>query len=132
MKNLFKLLGIISLVLIIGFSMAACSSGGGDDGGSIDSALVGTWKGDAANGTLVIGDDGAFSSPDDSSDAKSFVAMIATVKDAGVGDLTIEDGKFTVGGEVVVFTYKIEDKTLTITDGDPEVAALPYFKGDKQ
>jgi len=32
MKNTFKVLGIIGLMLVIGFSMAAC--GGDDDGGS--------------------------------------------------------------------------------------------------
>jgi len=45
MKNVFKvkavrrIAGIIALVAIIGFSMAACS----DDGGGGDSALNGTW-----------------------------------------------------------------------------------------
>jgi len=31
MKKFFKLLGIIALVVIIGFSMAACGGGGDDD-----------------------------------------------------------------------------------------------------
>jgi hypothetical protein len=37
MKNTFKLLGIIALLAVIGFSMAAC---GGDDGGP---SFDGTW-----------------------------------------------------------------------------------------
>jgi hypothetical protein len=66
MKNLFKVLGIIALVAIIGFSFAACK--GKDSGGGIrgvtfkdeidisvnDSKLIGTWKGDDAHGTLII------------------------------------------------------------------------------
>jgi len=32
MKNLFKVLGIVALVAIIGFSMAACGDGGGGGG----------------------------------------------------------------------------------------------------
>jgi len=51
MKNLFKFLGIISLALVIGFSMAACDKdddGGDDDGGgSITAASFnGTWIAD--------------------------------------------------------------------------------------
>jgi len=41
MKNVFKLIGIIAIVAVIGFSMAAC--GGGDDEGDTDPALNGTW-----------------------------------------------------------------------------------------
>jgi hypothetical protein len=43
MKNLFKLFGIIALVAIIGFSMAACDEDDDSDGGS--SSFVGTWTG---------------------------------------------------------------------------------------
>jgi len=41
MKNFFKLLGIIALVAVIGFSMAACKND--DEGGGTDPALNGTW-----------------------------------------------------------------------------------------
>jgi len=78
MKNFWKILGIIALVAVIGFSMAACGgdddddtkkpgtdtpgtdtpgtdtpSTGGDNGGAY-SAIAGTWVGDETNGTLVI------------------------------------------------------------------------------
>jgi len=33
MKNFFKFLGVISMVLVIGFGVAACNSGGNDDSG---------------------------------------------------------------------------------------------------
>jgi hypothetical protein len=40
MKSVFRLIGIVSMALIIGFSMAAC----GDDGGGGESdPLNGTW-----------------------------------------------------------------------------------------
>ena len=45
MKNKVKIFGIIAIVAIIGFSMAACDSGG-DSGGGSDPALKfeGMWK----------------------------------------------------------------------------------------
>jgi len=41
MKNIFKLIGVIALAAVIGFSMAACRGGGDDD--DTDPALNGTW-----------------------------------------------------------------------------------------
>jgi len=46
MKNTFKMLGLIALVAIIGFSMAACKD---DNGGDKDPPIVGSW----ANNTGV-------------------------------------------------------------------------------
>jgi len=55
MKNLFKLFGIIAIVAVIGFSMAACGDddgGGGENnnnnnpGGGNNVNVVGTWEGD--------------------------------------------------------------------------------------
>jgi predicted small secreted protein len=46
MKNVLKAFGIIAIVAVIGFSMAACSNddgGGGSDGSQY---FFGTWKGD--------------------------------------------------------------------------------------
>jgi len=42
MKNLFKLLGPIALVAVIGFSFAACKNDD-DGGGGASSTLNGTW-----------------------------------------------------------------------------------------
>jgi hypothetical protein len=57
MKNLFKLLGIIAIVAVIGFSMAACpeeqeNNGNGTGSGDIDSSLYGTWRNE--NNSLII------------------------------------------------------------------------------
>jgi len=44
MKNKFYFFGIIAMVAIIGFSVAACGDGGGDGGGGfIGDKLNGTW-----------------------------------------------------------------------------------------
>ena len=48
MKNTIKLLGIIALVAVIGFSFAACEVGGGDDGDD-GNPFVGTWKSNSYN-----------------------------------------------------------------------------------
>jgi len=42
MKNALRAFGLIALVAVIGFSMAACDSGGGGD--STSSALDGVWE----------------------------------------------------------------------------------------
>jgi len=65
MKKIFKTFGIIALAAIIGFSMAACDTGGNDGGGSsgTDTALNGTWVRDTmtikfTNGNFEISDYG--------------------------------------------------------------------------
>ena len=52
MKNFFKLLGIIALVAVIGFSMAAC--GGDDDSGGSSGtpSFDGIWKGESITITI--------------------------------------------------------------------------------
>ena len=70
MKNLYKLAGIIALVAIIGFSFAACDSGGGGSSsktpstqstpttpttpGGSSANVVGTWKGTYADGGITV------------------------------------------------------------------------------
>ena len=54
MKNAIKSLGIAALAVIIGFSMAACDSGGGSGGGSGDGAkLVGKWVKDEGENCFI-------------------------------------------------------------------------------
>ena len=43
MKNLYKLIGIIALIAVIGFSMTACGEEEEEGGVKFDSALYGTW-----------------------------------------------------------------------------------------
>ena len=57
MKNVFKLLGIIALIAVIGFSMAACGGGGDDDGpggGKTVTSIV--IIGSPTKTTYVVGD----------------------------------------------------------------------------
>ena len=76
MKSVFKLVGIIAIVVIIGFSMAACddNSGGGDNSGgpNIPSQLIGAWYNGTSNsddllfiidntGTGIIGSQSGYS-----------------------------------------------------------------------
>jgi hypothetical protein len=67
MKNLYKLARIIALVAIIGFSFAACDSGGGGSSsktpstqstpttpGGSNANVVGTWKGTYADAGITV------------------------------------------------------------------------------
>jgi len=69
MKNLFKVLGIIALVAIVGFSMTACGDdgdpgggGGGDPGGGggtdPNAWLVGSWESTDGQITFTLAADG--------------------------------------------------------------------------
>jgi hypothetical protein len=63
MKNLYRLIGIIALVAVIGFAFAACDDGSGDNGGGgggdpIADHLNGTWK--ASDGSEVTLNKGNF------------------------------------------------------------------------
>ena len=54
MKKTIKLLGIIALVVVIGFSMAGCSDPSGSDSGTIPAAWRGTWTGGGSNTGVSI------------------------------------------------------------------------------
>jgi hypothetical protein len=106
MKNTFRLIGIIAIVTVIGFSMAACSdnsdsSGGtggtGNNGGSSNKFAGTTWNGD--QGT-----------------AGSFDANTWTAKNYGIPSY---NGTYTVSGNKITFT---------VTWADPTFAALFNFR----
>ena len=69
MKSVFKLIGIIALVAVIGLTMAACSdNSGGSVGTTIPSQLIGAWIYDGnllfvieSNGTGTIGNQSGYS-----------------------------------------------------------------------
>jgi len=116
MKNVFKVLGIIALVAVIGFSMAAC--GGDDDGGgggnTGPSALHATWTNtyNSATYTMTFKADGTFSSqgttypaPDGNypyTVSGNTITILDENKDTGI--------KFT-------FSISADGNTLTIKDG---------------
>jgi hypothetical protein len=59
MKNFLKLFGIIALAAVIGFSIAACDTGGGSGdgggGGGGEAKYEVSWKNDKAELTFVMG-----------------------------------------------------------------------------
>jgi hypothetical protein len=130
MKNLLKFLGIIALIAVIGFSMAACGDDDGDDGGDKDKdktsvssiawpegftymdgtyAKWGEWE-NATEGLLLH-----FYDYDDSSD------VIIGNQLFSADLLKIEGKKITVkdGDDEIVFCtdYTLEGTTLTLTGG---------------
>jgi len=98
MKNLYKLIGIIALVAVIGFSVASCNKGGG---GGKDALSGTTWKYD----DLVL----TFKSPN------------WTIKQNGKeiikGTYTISDGQVTISfpDKGTTETRSIAGETLNIS-----------------
>jgi len=140
MKNTLKVLGIIALVVVIGFGVAACKNGDDDDnnknnnnnnnnqtggdklpdgavtGITVDAALVGTWK-DATNGTLVFTSTGVGSPDGLTTFAGGFVYSLAAVKAYNMGTIAISGGKVTWSmADEELFVYKIEGTTLKIDE----------------
>ena len=54
MKNTFKVLGIIALFAVIGFSMVACGDNSGSGGENKINPFVGTWIKDGSGGSVKI------------------------------------------------------------------------------
>jgi hypothetical protein len=137
MKKTFKLLGIIALALVIGFSMVACGGGDGDDdgkegkdtksGGAYASELQGTWVGDATNGTLIITADkvdGGKDSTTNSYDVETQI-LYGEVFSKNYGGVKGDSGKIYynfAGTTTICYTYTIAGSTLTLKDEDGVVA----------
>jgi len=133
MKNVFKVLGIIALVAVIGFSMAGCkndddsngsSGGGGGGGGGAGSALVGKWYSTqtAANAgtgsaTYEFSSDGKIFVGGNSVSSLSYTATANTITTT------------TSGVSLGTINYKIEGTKLTLTGAATSgLAAGDYFK----
>ena len=97
MKNLTRFLGIIALATVIGFSMAACSSGGGGDDGRSGTQTV-TYRGtaDGVTYTLKITENTGRYVPQtgDSYELTNGTKnSTGTVDDVSGGDLTLKPSK---------------------------------------
>jgi hypothetical protein len=115
--------------------------GGGQNNGTsvnitVPSALAGTWKGDAANGTLIFTTNSI--STTDLPATKAYVCIAAIKKvNIGTNAVTISGNgsngtiTYTAGGLVAVslYTWEINGTTLTITDAVKNTNA---FTGTKQ
>jgi len=168
MKNFFKVLGIIALVAVIGFSAISCGDdkkddttgqtpggqtpGGQTPGGSgfpegaytatgitVDSALVGTWKGDEDNGILIFTSTGVGTTDTMTSGTNgySFAAAMVQVKLAySTGTVTLGSGKLTLtvsGFTVNMFEYVITGTNLKIYEyDDDEGRGDLFYEGTKQ
>jgi len=98
MKNLFKVVGIIALVAIMGFAVVACSGGGGGK-------LSGDYKLDAGDQTYSFSGNKVTAS----SGGKIFAEGTFTTSN---DQLTL-----TVNGESVSFKYSLEGKKLILGEG---------------
>jgi hypothetical protein len=91
---------------------------------TVDSALVGTWTGDAANGTLVFNATGVGTSSGLTTAAGAFVMAMGQMKLAyATGTIAISGGKVAItafGTETTIYTYTASGTTLTIKDAEGE------------
>ena len=113
MKNVLKMFGVIALVAIIGFSMAACDDGGSSGGGD-KTVLSGT----------------SWSHYDEDHDATEVLSFSSTDNSVTLKDPWINlSGTYTVTGSNVTIKFKsppvqytgvISDTKLTITTDENE------------
>jgi hypothetical protein len=105
MKNTIKIIGIIALVGIIGFSMVSC--------GSLESGLEGTWK--KGEHSLTIAKD-------------NFSYSIS-----GVGSVKVGDSVKTKGDEIIIelskvetakVKYKLDGNKLTLSSASGAFSAV--------
>ena len=116
MKNMYKLLGIIALVAIIGFTMVAC----GDDGPALDPALIGEWFVDEDTTAMAY-------------DFKANGQMgVAGGVDGGNWTWSTSGGQISVavfGLHTGTATYAISGKELTLSNvGTSGLTAGTYYK----
>jgi len=123
MKKTIKLFGIIAMVAVIGFIMAACGNGGNgnnNNSGGIPSALIGKWYLATDSTTLAF----------EITSANLFY-FANQIYDASVSGNTVilKRGDTTVGA----FDYTISNNEMTITNGmalGTEISNLsPVVKG---
>jgi len=139
MKNLLKLIGIITLAVVIGFSFIACDNGNGpdDNGDDNNNATVGSGK---FSGKDVLGNNYSLSVGSDASRA-------AVKGDRYKMDIRTRDGKTrSVSGTVAnvntdgtltlqpdgsdsTFTATVGGSNLNSVAGDGDIAQIPLSDG---
>jgi len=117
MKNTFKLFGVIALLVIIGFSMAACSSG---DGGA---SLAGTtWK---YQGTMTMNGEPVTALTLNFIDGSTFRRVFVTASKT-----TTINGTYTFNGNSGTLhmpTWNPPDYTFTIDGNDLIVIGMGTY-----
>jgi len=125
MKKALKVFGFIALVAVIGFSMVAC---GGDDGGSGNDAIKGTWM-NPNNGMIVniSGSSGTIRNWGSQSDLWKNAVTKGIVK---IGDKywrgIKSDGGNAWKGEILEITYGSSNIDATGTKYSPCSFSLTY------
>jgi hypothetical protein len=132
MKNLYKLVGVIALVAIIGFSMAACDTGGGGSSGT----------GGGSNLSGIYINIGSSSVPDalefTSASAVTYHRYTMSPNNSYSGTYTVSGNTvtctFSYSGQAVIFSYTLSsDKTrLTVASSSGPISANVGVTLDKK
>ena len=110
MKNTIKLLGIIALVAIIGFSMMACDSGGGDDPLSVT----------VTSNSIRITNADVYELDND------MALLTGSSRDLNLNSI----GETWLSDVFTSFTARIQNGKLSLDFGVPTAAGLRVLKGD--
>jgi hypothetical protein len=113
MKNIFKILGVISFIAVIGFSIAAC--GGEEDGSGLTITGITGFMGDV-NGKYAVAIEDSFLENDDDDTS----GLVAAAK-VDLNNETITAGKIS-GGSVTLKVF--------IAEGDEENPNIVEYKGN--
>jgi len=121
MKNIFKLLGIIALVAIIGFSFAACDNGDGDKGddGKKEedtpiSSFAGTWNASGGRSIVFSGSTFTYKVNGTTTYSGTFSVSGSTITFNAMG-LGTASGNFQLAGEALVLSNHTWDSTVNGT-----------------
>jgi hypothetical protein len=122
MKNILKVLGIIALVAVIGFGVAACSSGGGDDkptnnptppagsgggDGNVTFNVTNNYTSKAVSVTIMSN---ANADPDT-------IKEISIAGNGGTGSFKVNLTKIITGDYMGQLVFTFEDSTTGMPDG---------------
>jgi len=110
MKNVFKLFGIIAVLVIIGFSMSTCEML--EDGQSI----VGTWYNSEINYKWDFNKDGSF--------MLSHHTYVGGTYYTSGDTLTLKWG----WGDIDIYTYSRSGNNLTLTNENGQSRTYTYIK----
>ena len=110
MKNNFKFLGIIVMVMTIGFSITACNDSSDNNSGSYSGPLIGRWfgiEGDGNSAFITFAQDDPPAPNSIQNGSNSGITLIIS------GNTLTRDGG---GGGSCNFALSDNDDTLTITN----------------
>jgi len=130
MKNAIKLLGIIALTAVIGFSMVTCGEepSGGGSGSGPDAAIYAGTKGDTTYSLIITKSATKPATPSSGSGNSALNGTWVNSKDNE--KLLLNSGNFTLSYgnvEIIKGTYSTSGKNLTLTPTQVTGAAFDIF-----